>query len=134
MPGEDAGAGVQARLRAALKDALRKRELVAVSALRSALSAIGNAEVVSVPEAVPGAGGSPIAGAVAGLGAGEARRRSLSAAEVDQIVRTEISERLLAAGDYEHSGHADRAQRLRCEASALMLAMAGQAPEAHEPG
>jgi uncharacterized protein YqeY len=76
------------------------------------------------------AGGSSahIAGAVAGLGAAEAQRRSLSAAEIDQIVQAEISERLAAAGDYERHGHADRAQRLRSEANALMAAMRAEAP------
>jgi uncharacterized protein len=41
------GSATQARLRAALTDALRGQDRVAVSALRSALSAIGNAEAVS---------------------------------------------------------------------------------------
>ena len=75
------------RLSAALSDALRRKDTVAVSAFRSVLSAIGNAEAVSAPSAAPGAGSSPIAGAVEGLGVGETRRRSLSTADVDQIVR-----------------------------------------------
>ena len=45
MPAD--GSAAQARLRAALADALRRRERVAVSALRSALSAIGNAEAAA---------------------------------------------------------------------------------------
>jgi hypothetical protein len=49
----------------------------------------------------------------------EARRRTLSTTEVAQIIQAEISERLLAARDYERSGHADRAQRLRSEAEIL---------------
>jgi hypothetical protein len=102
--------------------------------LRSALSAIGNAEAVSIPQAATGVSSSHIAGAVAGLGAGEARRHSLSAAEVDQVIQAEISERLLAARDYEHSGHADRAQRLRSEANALQLTIAAQDSKDHEAG
>src|SRR5258707_4282256 len=109
------------RLSAALSDALRRKDTVAVSAFRSVLSAIGNAEAVSAPSAAPGAGSSPIAGAVEGLGVAETRRRSLSTADVDQIVRQEINERLLAADDYDRRGHSDRAQRLRSEASVLML-------------
>src|ERR1035437_10610742 len=58
------------------------RDRIAVSALRSALSAISNAEAISPPPAVAGAGSPHIAGAVAGLDAGEAQRRALSAAEV----------------------------------------------------
>ena len=126
---------MQRRLRAVLKDALRRRDTTAVvTALRSALSAIGNAEAVSAPPAPTGASSSHIAGAVAGLGAGETQRHRLSAAEVDQVIQAEISERLLAARDYEHSGHLDRAQRLRREASVLMLAATGQDPEGHEAG
>jgi len=41
------------RLRAALDDALRRRDRIAASALRSALSAIGNAEAVSPPPGCP---------------------------------------------------------------------------------
>lgn len=55
---------------------------------------------------------------VAGLGARETQRRSLSAAEMGQIIRAEISARLAAASDYERNGHAGQAQRLRREASA----------------
>jgi hypothetical protein len=83
-----------------------------VSALHSALSAIGNAEAIRPPPGMPGAGNPHIAGAVAGFNTGEVRRRTLSAAEVNQIIQAEISERLLAARDYERSGHTDRAQRL----------------------
>ena len=132
-PGNDPGTDARIRLRAALDDALRMRDRIAVSALRSALSAISNAEAISPPSAVAGAGSPHIAGAVAGLGAGEAQRRAVNAAEADQIVQAEISERLLAASEYERSGHADRAQRLRSEASALISASSGTAPQEHRP-
>ena len=102
------------------------RNQVAVSALRSALSAISNAEAVSAPPAVAAASSPYIAGATAGPGAGDAPRRHLSAADLEQIVRAEVSERLLAARDYERAGHADWARRLRSEASVLMLAAAGE--------
>ena len=65
------------------------RDRIAVSALRSALSAIGNAEAISPPPGMPGAGSPHIAGAVAGLNAAEAQRRTLSAAEVDQIIQAD---------------------------------------------
>jgi len=109
------------RLRLALTGALRARDAIAVSALRSALSAIGNAEAVD-PGPAPAAGaGSPyIAGAAAGLGATEARRRSLSPAEAEQIIRAEAGERQRAAREYELAGHADQAGRLRREAQVLM--------------
>ena len=107
-PGTDA----QARLRLALAEALRARDMIAVSALRSALGAIGNAEAVEPGAATPAGPGSPhVAGAVAGLGSAEAERRRLSAAEIEQIVRGEAGEREGAARDYERAGHADRAGR-----------------------
>lgn len=100
---------------------------MAVSALRSVLSAIGNAEAVGPPPVVAGTGSPYIAGAVAGLATGEVQRRSLSTAEVDQIIRAEIGERLIAAGDYDRRGHADRAERLRSEARVLRLAASHKA-------
>jgi GNAT superfamily N-acetyltransferase len=113
------GSAAQARLRAALGDALRRRDRAAVSALRSALSAIGNAEAVSPPPARAGAGSERIAGAAAGLGAGEASRRSLTAAEIDQIIQAEIGERARAADDYDRGGQPGPARRLRAEADVL---------------
>ena len=98
--GAGPGGGVQARLRLALAESLRARDTIAVSALRSALGAIGNAEAVEPGTAAPTGSGSPhVAGAVAGLGAAEAPRRRLSAAEVEQIVRVEAGERERAAHD-----------------------------------
>jgi hypothetical protein len=122
------------RLRAALDDALRRRDRLAVSALRPALSAIGNAEAVSPPPGMPAAGSPHIAGAVSGLNAGEVQRRTLSTTEVDQLIRAEISERLLAARDYESSGHADRERRLRSEADILTSVASGGAPHSYGTG
>ena len=122
--GAGPGGGVPARLRLALAEALRARDTIAVSALRSALGAIGNAEAVEPGAAAPMGSGSPhVAGAAAGLGAAEAPRRRLSAAEVEQIVRAEVGERERAARDYERTGHADRAGRLRREARLLLAVL-----------
>ena len=73
-----------------------------------------------------------IAGAVSDLNAGEVQRRTLSTPEVDQIIQAEISERPLAARDYERSGHADRARRLRSEAGILTPVASGEARTATE--
>ena len=111
---------VRARLRHALGVALRARDPVAASALRSVLGALGNAEAVPPPQTPASVVSSPfIAGAGAGLGAGEAPRRRLSESEAVVIVRAEIAERLAAAADYERSGRSDRAGRLRREAQVL---------------
>ena len=97
---------------------------MAVSALRSAQAAIGNAEAVAPPPGSPAPGGNRhFAGAVEGLRAAEATRRILTAQEVIDIVRAEIAERHQAAEIYERSGHAERADRLRREAEVLQAAL-----------
>jgi hypothetical protein len=69
---------IMTRLRRALGVALKAREAGSVSALRSAMSAIGNAEAVDSAGTRPDGSSSPhFAGTVAGLGAGEAQRRRL---------------------------------------------------------
>jgi len=113
----------------------------AVRPLRSALAAIGNAEAVEPGAPAPAGPGSPVdpgsphvAGAVAGLGAAEAERRRLSAAEIERIVRAEASEREGAACDYERAGHADRAGRLRREAQVLLAVLAQPDSLGTDPG
>jgi hypothetical protein len=60
---------IEARLRAALRDAMKARDLVAAFALRSALGAIGNAEAVPADPA------------------GEVARRPLGLGREAQILR-----------------------------------------------
>jgi hypothetical protein len=123
--GTSGGEGdVQAELRLALTAALRTRDQPAMAALRSALSAIGNAEAVrAAPDAsAPGPGSEYVAGTAPGVSATEAQRRVLTGEEARALVRSEITERLAAAGEYERAGHLDRAQRLRLEAQALIAA------------
>ncbi|HEY3902472.1 MAG TPA: hypothetical protein VGM14_01020 [Streptosporangiaceae bacterium] len=117
----DCTSDLRTRLSAALKDAMRARDQVAVSALRSALGAIGNAEAVPVdqPAPPPGRDGPHFAGAVCGLAAAEMARLRLTPADLDAIMRAEISERERAADDYAAKGFADQAERLRREASIL---------------
>ncbi len=97
--------------------------MMAISALRSALSAIANAEAAPAPTSQATIGGPHFAGSATGLGAGEAPRRNLSSARIDEIVRSEILERQAAAQEYEQAGHADRAARLRSEAQVLVEAV-----------
>ena len=119
--GQGPGPSVRAGLQAALTGALRRRDKVAASALRSGLSALANAEAVS-PVPLAGTSSPHIAGAAAGLGAAEAPRRSLSPAEAEQVIAAEISERLAAADGYDQAGHAERAGQLRREADVLRTA------------
>jgi uncharacterized protein len=119
---------IEARLRDALRDALKTRDVVAAFALRSALGAIANAGAVPADPAggptgplstAPPAGGAYVAKAAAGAGATEVGRRQLGPADLREIVGAEISEREITAGQYEGAGHADRAERLRREAQIL---------------
>ena len=111
-------------LRLALRDALKAKDVIAVSALRSALAAIDNAGAVPVqPVPSAGRGSAHFAGTAQGVGAGEAERRHLSEAEVEEITRAEIAERQAATRSYAQSGHPDQADRLRREAGVLMSAL-----------
>jgi hypothetical protein len=75
-----------------------------------------------------------VAGAAVGLGATEARRRSLGPAEAEQIVRAEAGERESAAREYERAGHTGQAGRLRREARVLMAVVTGGDPPGDEAG
>ena len=100
---------VRDRLQRTLGESLKARDMVAVSALRSALGAIDNASTVPAGLVfAASASSSHIAGAVAGLGAADNERRRLSDDEANAIVRAEIAERLAAALNYEQAGHEGR--------------------------
>ncbi len=118
---------IRTRLQTGLRAAIKARDTVAASALRSALGAIGNAEAVpqrpDPGKSSPAPGGhQPIAGSAGVLGAGEVRRRALTKDEVAEIVRAEVAQRHAAASRYEAAGHADRASRLRREAEVIASA------------
>jgi len=106
------------RLGQALREALKARAAIAVSAVRAALSAIANAEAVDAA-ADARTSSQYVAGAASGIGGGDVPRRALTDADVERIVRTEISERLRAGDDYDRAGRPDQAERLRCEAGIL---------------
>jgi uncharacterized protein YqeY len=108
------------RLRAALRQAIGRRDWVAMAALRSALAAIDNAEAPDATLArMPIAGHATLAGTVAGLGAAEVERRTLSTAQVEQLIQAEINDREAAAQEYHRAGRSDMAERLRAENEVL---------------
>jgi uncharacterized protein YqeY len=113
---------VRDRLRRALPEAIKARDSVAVSALRSALAAIENAEAVDV--ARPQRGWSP---APFGSGANEVERRRLTQVEMAGIVRAEAADRRVAAAEYERAGEREHAQRLRAEAEILASHLGSEA-------
>ncbi|WP_190130344.1 hypothetical protein [Streptomyces mashuensis] len=103
---------------------MRARDKAAVSALRSALAALDNAEAVPVGEA--GLRGVALEHAPVGAGATEAVRRELSEEEVAVVVRAEAEERLVAAEQLAAPAHAERAARLRAEADVLLRLLDGR--------
>lgn len=106
------------RLRAALVPAMRSEDTAAISAIRSAMAAISNAEAVPAAELDTRGGSGPIAGAV-GVGAAEAERRHLTEDEQVGIVTEEVRERDAAADELTLAGQPEAAERLRAESAAL---------------
>ena len=82
-----------------------------VRAIRSALGAIDNAEAVDATVSADQIDAtSTIAGAVAGAGSTEVRRRMLDDAEIGALLRAEIDDRL-SRGRGVSNGGSDRACR-----------------------
>ncbi|WP_406231507.1 hypothetical protein [Nocardia sp. NBC_01009] len=111
----DKSVPLRERLRAALPVAIKVRDRNAIAALRSALGAIDNAEAIDTVDVRAGA----IENSAVGLGAAEARRRDLTEADIEQIVRVEIADRRTAADEYDSLGRTDRGDSLRAEAATL---------------
>lgn len=109
-------------LRRSLLSARKLRDTARVAAVRSALSAIDNAET---PHAVTlgTLPDGPIAGAACGLGATEVARRVLSDADIRDLIQGEIDERLEAADEYVVNGYHVRASDLRSQAAVLVQAL-----------
>ena len=106
-------------LRRQLSAAVREHDRPAVSALRSALAVLDNAEAVR-----PGADFQPevsqhVAGGVAGVGAAEVELRVLDVESQRALVRAEIESSLTAATTYQQHGQSTRAAALRMGADVL---------------
>jgi uncharacterized protein YqeY len=117
MAGSDERGSLEHHLRRALPRAMKERDQIALSALRTTLAAIANAGAVPAPAAPTDEG--PIARARIGLGAGEAARVELSDDEVAAVVHAEIDERLAAADECRRAGRDDHADRLAAEVAVL---------------
>ena len=114
-------------LRKRLSSALRDQDRPAVSALRSALAALDNAEAVQPAESFRPEASEYIAGGVAGLGAAEVERRVLDAESQGRIVKAEIEARLTAAATYEQHGQNARAAELRLGVEVLLAVLGSTA-------
>lgn len=92
---------------------MKRRDRVAMTACRSALGAIDNAEAEGIEAPRAGALESAV-----GAGAAEANRRVLTEQDVRAVVAQEAAERR-AAADELPAAVADRAAELRAEATVL---------------
>ena len=119
---------VEVRLRAALKEAMKSRDVVATSAIRSALGAIDNAGSVPVTDRDVTEGPGHIAGSVQGLGAGDVPPREMDDEQIIEIVLAEVKGRERAAEEYTDLGRTEEAARLRSEGEVLLSLLPGEAP------
>ncbi len=110
---------LRATLRRNLTAAMKARDSDVVTALRTAIAAIDNAQAVEAADNAANAGSEHFAGARVGLGVTEAERRHLTIDEVRDILRKQIAEYDVEADRYDALGQSDAAARLRREAAAL---------------
>jgi hypothetical protein len=80
-----------AQIKDDLRVAMKARKPVEVSALRSLLARISNAEAVQPTQAIA-SDDAAIAGAHLGVGSTETARRTLTPADVDKLIADEIKE------------------------------------------
>lgn len=99
--------------------ALKARNTDTVSAIRTAIAAIDNAEAVDTSAMPASTQDGPVAGATSGLGSSEIARRVLPAAEMRAVVGAVIAEYLDEAGRYEGLNRVDLAEGLRRQAEVL---------------
>lgn len=99
--------------------ALKARDTETVTALRTAIAAIDNAEAVDTSALPASAPDGPVAGATAGLGSSEVARRALTTADGRSVVSAVIAEYLDEAERYESADHGESAAVLRRQAEVL---------------
>ncbi|MEN0072709.1 MAG: hypothetical protein AAGC63_17140 [Propionicimonas sp.] len=114
-------------LRADLKPLMKRRDRVALNAVRSAIAAIENAEVsyLSTPATV-GPASEFVAGAVH-FGCAERVVRELTGDEMMAIATAEATRRLDEADRLRRFGRVDQALTLKAEALTLQDRLAGYA-------
>ena len=110
---------LRSTLRADLVVAMKARQPDAVSALRTAIAALDNAEAVSVTVEPPEATSEHVAGAYVGIGRADVPRRVLSLSEVEAVLREQVDEHSAEADRYDAHGHHETAVRLRRMADTL---------------
>jgi hypothetical protein len=94
---------VRQAMQADLRSAMKTRDTVVVSVLRTALAAISNAEAVDESDYPP---------LPPGQSRGDVPRRQLTDADIESILNREIGEVRDAAGDYRRHNELDKAGEL----------------------
>jgi hypothetical protein len=110
---------LRTRLRADLRAAMKAQRRDEMAALRTLIAAIDNAESVEDASPPPQPSSEHVAGAVPGLAAAEATRRSLSERDLQRVIEAELWERDAQAERLTRLGRADEASRLRVEAAVI---------------
>lgn len=105
----DMAAALRRQLKGDLLTAMKSRDTVATSALRSVLSALDNASAVPIDTV-----SAPVLGR-----SGDVQRRDLSEAECRTIIANEAQARAAAAEEYASLGRDDMAAQLRAEQSVI---------------
>ncbi len=100
-------------MRGDLTAARRDRDAAAVTALRTALAAVANAQAPPLPATSSGQPPQP-----PGVRA-EVDRLVLTAADIDAVLAAEITDRLDTIALYEAHGRADQAGELRAQVAVL---------------
>ncbi len=110
---------LRTRLRGDLRAAMKAQRRDEMAALRTLIAAIDNAESVEEASSPPMPSSEHVAGAVQGLGAADAPRRSLSEHDLQRIIEAELWERDAQAERLTLLGRVDDASRLRVEADVI---------------
>ncbi|MFN8489577.1 MAG: GatB/YqeY domain-containing protein [Caldilineaceae bacterium] len=105
---------IREQMKADLTQAMKARDSLAVTTLRSVLGAIDNAEAIPVTEAKFPV--EPVIGK-----SHEAPRKILTADDIRQILQHEVEERRAASAEYARLGQQAEAERLQ-KAAALIAA------------
>ena len=112
---------LRVRLRRDLTAAMKARRSEQVSAIRTLMAAIDNAEAAGVgsPASPTSPSSADFAGALAGLASGDAPRRELNEADLEELLDAEITDRREQAEEFEDLGRTDEALRLRDQAAVI---------------
>ena len=126
MPVPEDTQALRSLLRTDLVAAMKARRTEAVSALRTAIAVIDNAEAVDTPaQASVHTVSEHVAGARTGVGSTEAERRILSLDDVRALLQAQVDDRTGEADRYDTYGQRDAALRLRREADVLRQYLVG---------